>query len=132
MDEPGRDLVLDPRAPRAQARQLFHARRASSARRRFHRALEPLGAPPLSLDLADREAAQSATPRRVVLACGTGSAMPAAETYDVERVVKLLHDSGATHVRARKHGATVIVESGPDNDPLKHFRLRRDTVHLWC
>lgn len=58
--------------------------------------------------------------------------MPTAEPHDVERVVELLHGSGAKHVRARKHGATVIVESGPDKDPLKHFRLRRDTVHLWC
>jgi hypothetical protein len=26
----------------------------------------------------------------------------------------------------------VIVESGPADDPVNHFRLRRDTVHLWC
>jgi hypothetical protein len=26
----------------------------------------------------------------------------------------------------------VIVESGPKDDPVKHFRLRRDSVHLWC
>jgi hypothetical protein len=24
------------------------------------------------------------------------------------------------------------VESGPADDPVKHFRVRRDTVHLWC
>ena len=34
-------------------------------------------------------------------------------------------------MRARKHGAAVIVESGPTADPVKHFRIRRDTVHLW-
>jgi hypothetical protein len=25
----------------------------------------------------------------------------------------------------------VTVESGPIADPIKHFRLRRDAVHLW-
>jgi hypothetical protein len=34
-------------------------------------------------------------------------------------------------LRARKHGAAIIVESGPETQPWKHFRLRRDTVHLW-
>lgn len=43
----------------------------------------------------------------------------------------LLHQREATHVRARKYGATVIIESGPKDDPVRHFRLRRDTVHLW-
>jgi hypothetical protein len=54
-----------------------------------------------------------------------------AETWDPPAVEKRLHDKGLTHLRARKHGAAVIVESGPDDEPLKHFRLRRDTVHLW-
>jgi len=30
-----------------------------------------------------------------------------------------------------KHGVALIVESGPTADPIRHFRLRRDTVHLW-
>lgn len=60
------------------------------------------------------------------------TAKPTAEPEHADRVVTLLHARGAKHLRARKHGAAVIVESGPDNDPLKHFRLRRDTVHLWC
>ncbi|WP_437973326.1 hypothetical protein WMF11_31000 [Sorangium sp. So ce295] len=25
----------------------------------------------------------------------------------------------------------VIIESGPEADPIAHARLRRDTVHLW-
>lgn len=57
---------------------------------------------------------------------------PKAEPHHASRVESLLHETGAKHVRARRHGATVIVESGPEQDPLKHFRLRRDTVHLWC
>lgn len=54
-----------------------------------------------------------------------------AETWDVSAVEKRLHDRGLKHLRVRKHGAAVIVESGPADDPWKHFRLRRDTVHLW-
>ena len=55
-----------------------------------------------------------------------------AEPHHASRVQEALHAAGATHLRARKYGAGVIVESGPDNDPIKHFRVRRDTVHLWC
>lgn len=55
-----------------------------------------------------------------------------AEPHHATRVEKLLHSRGASHLRARKYGATVIVESGPTSNPVKHFRLRRDTVHLWC
>ncbi len=42
-----------------------------------------------------------------------------------------LRKHGLLHLRARKHGSTVILESQPDDSPFKHFRLRRDTVHLW-
>ena len=35
-------------------------------------------------------------------------------------------------MRARKYGSAVLVESGPSDHPVKHFRLRRETVHLWC
>lgn len=61
--------------------------------------------------------------------------MPAnyrAEPYDAQRVLDLLHNAGAKHLRARKYGGAIIVESGPEEDPIKHFRVRRDTVHLWC
>lgn len=54
-----------------------------------------------------------------------------AETWDPQAVEDRLHERGLTHLRARKHGAAVIVESGPMDNPWKHFRLRRDTVHLW-
>ena len=54
-----------------------------------------------------------------------------AESHHASRVEALLHEHDATHVRARKYGAAVIVESGPDDDPVRHVRLRRDTVHLW-
>ncbi len=54
-----------------------------------------------------------------------------AEDYHPKTVERLLHERGLTHLRARKHGAAVIVESGPPDDPVKHLRLTRDAVHLW-
>jgi hypothetical protein len=56
---------------------------------------------------------------------------PAAEPHHATQVTTLLHREGAKHLRTRKHGVALIVESGPAGDPTKHFRLRRDTVHLW-
>ncbi len=35
------------------------------------------------------------------------------------------------HLRVRPHGRLLILESGPDDDPVPHARFRRDTVHLW-
>lgn len=55
-----------------------------------------------------------------------------AEPHHASRVESLLHGHGAKHLRARCYGVTVIVQSGPGDDPVKHFRLRRDTVQLWC
>ena len=59
--------------------------------------------------------------------------MPArpAESHHCSRVEEFLHDKGFEHLRARKYGATVIVESGPEGDAIRHFRVRRDTAHLW-
>ena len=60
--------------------------------------------------------------------------MPAkykAEPHHASRVEQLLHEAGATHLRARTYGATVIVQSGPTKDPVKHFRLRRATAQWW-
>lgn len=45
--------------------------------------------------------------------------------------VEFLHERGHEHVRARKRGAVITVESGPRKDPVRHARFRRDTVHLW-
>jgi hypothetical protein len=54
-----------------------------------------------------------------------------AEDYHPKTVERLLHGRDLTHLRARKHGAAVIVESGPPDDAVKHLRLTRDAVHLW-
>lgn len=54
-----------------------------------------------------------------------------ADQFHPTSVEDILHKRGFTHLRARKYGAAVIVESGPKSNPIRHFRIRRDTVHLW-
>jgi hypothetical protein len=56
---------------------------------------------------------------------------PAAESRHATHVEDLLHQRGASHLRARKYGSAVLVESGPASDPVKHFRLRRESSVLW-
>lgn len=56
---------------------------------------------------------------------------PLATPEDAEAVQRLLASHGFGHLRARKYGALVVLESGPEDDPIPHARLRRDTVHLW-
>ena len=38
---------------------------------------------------------------------------------------------GLRHLRVRRRGDLIILESGPTDDPIPHARLRRSTVHLW-
>lgn len=54
-----------------------------------------------------------------------------AEDFQATAVQRRLHARGLKHLRARKYGSAIIVESGPKSTAFKHFRLRRDTVHLW-
>lgn len=54
-----------------------------------------------------------------------------AEDFQATSVQKRLHARGLKHLRARKYGSTIVVESGPKSAAFKHFRLRRDAVHLW-
>lgn len=42
-----------------------------------------------------------------------------------------LKTRGFEHLRVRAHGNTLTIESGPTNDPVRHARFTRDTVHLW-
>lgn len=55
----------------------------------------------------------------------------AAAPEDADAVSRELAAQGFEHLRARKYGQLVILESGPAEDPIPHARLRRDTVHLW-
>jgi hypothetical protein len=54
-----------------------------------------------------------------------------AEDSHAKAAERLLNARGFDHLRARKHGATIIVESGPKGDVYKHLRLTRDGVHVW-
>lgn len=56
---------------------------------------------------------------------------PQADPHDAEAARAYLEARGVLHLRARKYGALVILESGPVADPIPHARLWRDTVHLW-
>jgi len=54
-----------------------------------------------------------------------------AESYDASGAERFLHGEGIDHIRVRKHGALLNLESGPEDDPVKHARLRRVSVHYW-
>jgi hypothetical protein len=54
-----------------------------------------------------------------------------AEPAHARAVARQLEGHGLRHLRARKYGPLVIIESGPEDDPIPHARLRRDTVHPW-
>lgn len=55
----------------------------------------------------------------------------AAEDYHAEELADDLAARGFAHLRVRRRGAVLTIESGPKKDPISHARLRRDTVHLW-
>jgi hypothetical protein len=42
-----------------------------------------------------------------------------------------LHRRGLTHLRVRRHGVLLIVESGSSDDPIAHVRFRRQGAHIW-
>jgi len=54
-----------------------------------------------------------------------------AEQCDVDFLLEELAERGFTHLRARRRGPLLTLESGPEDDPVRHVRFRRDTVHLW-
>ncbi len=49
---------------------------------------------------------------------------------DVER--QLHEHAELSHLRVRARGEILNIESGPDADPTRHARLRRETVNLWA
>jgi hypothetical protein len=48
-----------------------------------------------------------------------------------DAVASRLAARGMSHLRVRKHGELLVIESGPSDDPIAHARLRRDTVQYW-
>jgi hypothetical protein len=53
----------------------------------------------------------------------------ASHAHAVEVFFALYPDLG--HLRVRRRGDLLTLESGPLDNPLRHARLRRVTVHLW-
>ena len=55
-----------------------------------------------------------------------------AEDIDAVAARRFLRERGGlTHLRARSRADLLTVESGPEDDPVPHVRLRREGVHLW-
>lgn len=56
----------------------------------------------------------------------------AADEDDADELADDLDEHGFEHLRVRRRGAVLTIESGDKRDPVAHARLRRNTVHLWC
>lgn len=54
----------------------------------------------------------------------------ARDVFTVEAFLALYPD--LSHLRVRRRGDLLTLESGPPEDLRRHARLRRVTVHLWC
>lgn len=61
------------------------------------------------------------------------TAMPKHTADELQRfsLQDLLQRRGLTHLRVRRNGVLLIVESGPEDDPVRHVRLRRHGAHTW-
>ena len=46
-------------------------------------------------------------------------------------IEQLREHAGLDHLRVRKHGTALVIESGPSDDAYRHARLVRDAVSLW-
>lgn len=56
----------------------------------------------------------------------------AAEPFDLESTQHFFKiRDGFQHLRVRKHGDLLVIESGPKGDAVKHARLRRVTRQWW-
>lgn len=53
------------------------------------------------------------------------------EAHHCEEVERILHDAGADHLRARRRGDKLTIESGSTRGAVPHARLKRVAVHLW-
>lgn len=57
---------------------------------------------------------------------------PAADPIDATIVASFLEEHAElAHLRVRKRGDLLILESGPRGDPIPHARLRRVTKQCW-
>lgn len=54
------------------------------------------------------------------------------EPDDLDDVREFLNNrEGLEHIRARSRSDVITLESGPKDDPYRHARIRRVSVHLW-
>jgi len=57
---------------------------------------------------------------------------PAAEDYHPGELEEALSHHGLRHLRVRRRGDTLTIESGSaGRGAFPHARMRRETVHLW-
>jgi hypothetical protein len=55
-----------------------------------------------------------------------------ADETDAEELRRqIARHAGLAHLRVRRHGDALIVESGPAGEPVRHLRLRRETAQRW-
>src|SRR6266702_3663730 len=56
----------------------------------------------------------------------------AAEDLDLDRAREFFaQHADLNHIRVRKRGDLLVIESGPEDDPVHHARLRRTTKQWW-
>jgi hypothetical protein len=57
---------------------------------------------------------------------------PLAEKMDLDDVTEFLaRRRQLAHLRVRQRGSLLTLESGPTDDPIRHARFRRLSVHNW-
>lgn len=54
-----------------------------------------------------------------------------AEDYHADEFQEDLANHGFKHLRVRRRGDVLTIESGPKTNRFPHARVRRETVHLW-
>ena len=54
-----------------------------------------------------------------------------AEQRDADALESFLHHQGLKHLRVRRRGDLLTIESAPVDDPIQHARLRRVTTQYW-
>ena len=54
-----------------------------------------------------------------------------AELLDEISLAYLLRDKGLTHLRVRRSGTLLVLESGPKTDAERHARFRRQSAQVW-
>jgi hypothetical protein len=54
-----------------------------------------------------------------------------AEPHDQTALELALKGQGLSHLRVRRRGDSLTIESGPDTGPYPHAKLCRRATHIW-